>query len=230
MASSTENRLLERGNIYFGYRPKIDVEVVRGMNDVQRLFMLLQPEPDRFRLIVIGRKKLPDNDPNQRYWGVVDIASDLAEPIRREFSEQEYETKTRGKRRQQAVRVIADGHYVLSQHEDHTHLVYELDEASSTALRSEMHIGRAGNYILTVKNPMRAAPPFYGAAYSGEADYPMHLRHKLGAYTFGPALPPELLDYKDAQIVLIGADHYHDLALDAQARDRVAPKFRLAAS
>jgi hypothetical protein len=37
-------RVLEEGNIYFAYRPEVDADVVRDFDDVQRLFMVLQPE------------------------------------------------------------------------------------------------------------------------------------------------------------------------------------------
>ncbi|WP_437943481.1 hypothetical protein WMF27_41435 [Sorangium sp. So ce281] len=54
---------LERGDIYFLYRPEVERELgdVEGMDDVQRLFAVLRPDDkDLYRLIVIGQKQLPD--------------------------------------------------------------------------------------------------------------------------------------------------------------------------
>lgn len=38
-----EVQLLEQGHIYFFYRPKIDIETPKDLNDIQRLYIVLQP-------------------------------------------------------------------------------------------------------------------------------------------------------------------------------------------
>ena len=197
-------RVLEEGNIYFAYRPKVDADVVREFDDVQRLFMVLQPEQYKFRLIVVGRKKLPKPGPYQRFWGVVDTVSEDAEPIKKEFAAYEYQTKTRGVRQQKAVEMFAQGSYALYVHDDHSHLGFFVRKSAADL---GFNIPTHGDYIVTAKNPMMAAPPFAGGAYSGEADYPPHLRHRFGGYRFMPLGSAELLDYRDAQIVLIASDH-----------------------
>ena len=65
--------VLERGNIYFACRPKVEHTSAAGLEDVQRFFVILSPfGSERHRLIVIGRKKLPaiagDQEQN---WGFV---------------------------------------------------------------------------------------------------------------------------------------------------------------
>jgi hypothetical protein len=57
--NSHENPLLERGDIYFLYRPEVEKEEVHGPQDVQRVYILLMPSRVRlYRLIIIGRKIL----------------------------------------------------------------------------------------------------------------------------------------------------------------------------
>lgn len=52
---------LEKGNVYFFYRPKVEEEAPEGLEDVQRMYMILAPDgEERFRETVIGRKKLPE--------------------------------------------------------------------------------------------------------------------------------------------------------------------------
>ena len=39
---------IERGHIYFFYRPKVELEEVHSINDVQRFYILLVPRPPEF--------------------------------------------------------------------------------------------------------------------------------------------------------------------------------------
>jgi hypothetical protein len=49
--------VLERGNIYFIYRPRVEETSTAAIEDVQRFFVILSPHgQERHRLIVIGRK------------------------------------------------------------------------------------------------------------------------------------------------------------------------------
>jgi hypothetical protein len=56
----TASKVLESGDIYFAYRPKIDKQAARSIDDVQRLYMILHPRGKRsYRLIIVGEKRLP---------------------------------------------------------------------------------------------------------------------------------------------------------------------------
>ena len=62
-ASQATSDVLEEGDIFFFYRPRVEVEEVRGREDVQRLYMIMtprRPRPGPFRVLVIGRKRLPE--------------------------------------------------------------------------------------------------------------------------------------------------------------------------
>jgi len=52
-SSSSEARVLEKGHLYFFYRPKVDAVEVKGPGDVQRFYMLISPD---------GVQEKPRND------------------------------------------------------------------------------------------------------------------------------------------------------------------------
>ena len=59
----TQSTILEQGDIFFFYRPKVRFENVESIEDVRRFFVVLAPESkirDLYRLLVIGKKSLPE--------------------------------------------------------------------------------------------------------------------------------------------------------------------------
>ena len=52
---------VEKGDIYFLYRPKVNVEDIQGLDDIQRLHIVLVADGEETaRLFVVGKKRLPD--------------------------------------------------------------------------------------------------------------------------------------------------------------------------
>lgn len=93
------SEILERGEVFFLYRPKIDAQVVHSLDDIQRFYMILKPEERNiFRRIIIGRKHIPDVDKHERTWGFVDLVTRSAARIEDELDPVQYATKTRGAR------------------------------------------------------------------------------------------------------------------------------------
>ena len=94
--------LLERGNIYFAYRLRVEAQTAHGFDDVQRLYVVLSPRGKAsYRLIVIGQKKLPvvAGGGDRMAWGFVEEASSRPEDVEDELDPRRYFTKTRGIRR-----------------------------------------------------------------------------------------------------------------------------------
>ena len=57
----TQSTILEQGDIFFFYRPKVRSENVESIEDVRRFFVVLAPESKNlYRLLVIGKKSLPE--------------------------------------------------------------------------------------------------------------------------------------------------------------------------
>jgi hypothetical protein len=66
------NEILERGDIYFLYRPRAGAEEAHGLKDVERFYIVLKPWRSReYRLIIVGRKRLPDPEEHNRFWAFV---------------------------------------------------------------------------------------------------------------------------------------------------------------
>ena len=69
MAKEDKNsEIIEHGDLFFFYRPKIDAKEVKDVEDVQRFYMVTAPEKDGkatdnkqvYRLFLIGQKQMPE--------------------------------------------------------------------------------------------------------------------------------------------------------------------------
>jgi hypothetical protein len=204
---STENPLLERGDIYFLYRPRVGTEEAHGLKDVERFYILLKPwRAGLYRLIIIGRKRLPDPKQHNRFWGFVWRVFRDRNELNQELGPQEYETKTRGVRHVPPVRPAAEGIYALVRHGNHTHLAYvlELPRRQGPAER-ELNIEREASYVIAVRNPETPRPPGTGLDPERDAEFPKKLKEKFGGRRFAPVDPPDFLNYEGAELVFIGA-------------------------
>ena len=93
--------VLERGTASFLYRPKVETEDVRSLEDVQRLYVVLAPEGSGpLRRVELGRKALPPPGwAGRRHgWAFVDAVTDRVAELAEDAQRDEYETKTRGHR------------------------------------------------------------------------------------------------------------------------------------
>lgn len=232
MAESVKVEVVERGDIYFAYRPKMDVASPKSVDDLQRFYMILSPrEASRYRMIVIGQKKLPEvEDGGQRYWAFVDKVARKVEDVTRELGPEEYETKTRGERTRPAARPAGEGVYAIVRHGDHTHLVYELElPTEGRDVQRALNIREEGSYIISVKNPETPSPRSTGLDEHQEADYPQRLQERFENRRFISVDPPDFLNYEGAELLLVGAsgDLSEDLgiSLDAERESADSAEF-----
>jgi hypothetical protein len=225
-----EAEILEKGLIYFFYRPKVGVEEAHGPEDVQRMYILMWPgapairkdeeemkhtegktgvgEPER--LIVVAKKKLPDveHHKHQLFWGFVEKVSRRVEDVEEELEPVTYTTKTRGERHVEGARPIGEGVYALVKHHGHTHLAYVLElPEEPTPIQKAFNISKEGSFVLQVKNP-----DFGGSFLKGDkkAHYPEEVKKHFTSEKTGRTLKfanavPELLDYEGAELLFIGA-------------------------
>jgi hypothetical protein len=212
-------KVLERGDIYFIYRPKIEEASAAGLADVQRLFMILSPHhKKRYRLFVIGRKRLPEvSDSGQRTWGFVEKACRAARALQEELAPATYQTKTRGERTPPAARPAGEGVYAIVRHADHTHLLYALELSDQPGeVQEELHLADEGSYIVSVKNPEQPSPPGVGLGGGRQDSFPKTLQGRFRGRRFMPVDPPNFLDYEGAEVLLIGASEDVSEELDVQ--------------
>src|SRR6266540_2504144 len=126
-------KVIEHGDIFFFYRPKIDAQEVKGIENVQRFYMITSPEkPKLHRIFLVGQKQLPEitegkSSSEERNWALNILTSSNVDEIRKEFLPAEYQTETRGTRRIGAAVPVGEGKYSIIQHDDHSELVYILE-------------------------------------------------------------------------------------------------------
>jgi hypothetical protein len=212
--------VVEEGDIYFLYRPRVAHPDVASLEEVQRLLVVLRPwrEGRRLRLLVIGRKRLPGIGPHDRFWGLVDEVAARPEALHRALGGRSYQTKTRGERTQPPARPAAEGAYVIARHADHTHLAYRLELPDRPgAPQRELNIEHEASYLISVKNPQAPSPPGAGRPRATPgAELPSALQDRFRSRRFIPLDPPDFLDHPGVEILLIGAAHdaARELGLD----------------
>jgi hypothetical protein len=229
MANEDEgSEVLEHGDIFFFYRPKVNTEEVKDVEDVQRFYMVTAPEDkihggknNIYRIFLIGQKQLPEivegkSTSKERNWALNTLTTSNAEDIHKELLPAEYVTETRGKRRLGAAAPAGEGKYSIVKHDGHTELAYilELPEVPGPTQR-EFEIRKEASYIISVKNPKVKVPGF--TASEKAPDYPKHLMEKFGDRRWIKVDDPDLLNYENVQVLLIGArkkDVEEELGID----------------
>lgn len=140
-----ELSILLKGNILFLCRPKVQHEEVHNLDDVQHFFIVLKPEKvEHFIFIIIGRKKLPEEQP---FFGFVEKIAKNMDQAKDFVSEEHYTTLTKGDRDIQAARCIGRGKYLLIDHEQHTHLIYALSKPLRLSpIQKEFHLNKTRRF------------------------------------------------------------------------------------
>ncbi len=114
---------IEKGHIYFFYRPKVDHKEAKSVDDVQRLEIVLTPgtrgkatstskkntKKLLNRLLIVPRKVMPNVNRRDRYMAMIYGVSDNVDQLNEEFRKEHYSTKTKGERTQEGARLAAEG-------------------------------------------------------------------------------------------------------------------------
>jgi Protein of unknown function (DUF2795) len=226
-----ESQIIEHGDIFFFYRPKVGTEEVEGVEDVQRFYMITSPEEkgkrqgnrDIYRLFLVGQKQLPEivegkSTSKERSWALNTLTTSKPDDIYKELLPVEYTTETRGKRRIAAAIPAGEGKYSIVKHDGHTELAYllELPEIPGPTQR-EFEIRKEASYIVSVKNPNINVPGFVAFSSGKKPEYPRHLMEKFGDRRWINIEDQELLNYENTQLLLIGArkkDVEEELGID----------------
>jgi len=120
--------ILEEGEIAFLATPRVRPRDARAdpphPREVQHFYLLLSPkEKALYRRVRVGKNRLPEGA-RQRFWACIDRVGSSIEDVAGDLAGFEYDTKTRGHRRQPAARALAEGTYALVRHGDHVHFTY----------------------------------------------------------------------------------------------------------
>ena len=215
--SQTQPEVLEYGDIYFFYRPKVGSPEVKSIDDIRRFFMVTAPEETTtksdkekthrqlYRLFVIGKKSLleirtSEARSSERYWARVGGIFERPEELTKELLSDEF-------RKGDLARPVGEGKYAIVKHQNHAELAYilELPKEPGEA-QKELGIEKEASYIVTVINPVKPSPKGYPSA-DQSPQYPDSIQREFEEdENFIPlARNLELVNYQNAQIILIGA-------------------------
>jgi len=200
-------KVLEKGQIYFLYRPKVEKSEVHSMDEVQRFFVLLRPYHHNLkRLLIIGNKHLPHPERHETGYAVVEMVSeDIGEIDKKHFEFDTYQTKTLGERHEFPARPVGEGLYAIFEHHGSMRLAYilELPEIPGQVQRA-FDIKDEGSFIFTVKNPSVNET-------ARRKDFPKEVLDQLGGKEgrrWAPRVHPDVLDHEGIEMMIVGAHHH----------------------
>ncbi len=213
-------RLLEEGTVEILYRPRVEEQHPEELDDVQRLLIVLEPRGRRlFRLIAIGRKRIPRPESRTPFWGFVDAVLQDRRDLAALLTAKIYGTKSRGIRHLPAARPAASGTYRIEWHGGHAHLRYALtsvhdDDPVVRALR----LSRISDTIVTVANPdpsvwgLVELPPLQYELFDEvevhvevPTPFPADLQSRFGDRRFAQLDTTDWLDHAGAELVFVEA-------------------------
>ena len=232
--------VLEKGDIFFFYRPKAKViddgsgGDVKSIEDIRRFFMVTataanteneqqqqfdgtnsktpkEGESPRYRLFVIGKKSLPE------------IRTTEARRSERYWAKVggifENPQELTGEllsdefRKGDAARAVGEGKYAIVKHQDHAELAYvlEMPEEPGEAQR-ELGIEKEASYIVSIINPKVPVPAGYPSSEE-PPNYPESILKEFGENENFISLARDLrfINFQNAQMILVGAREGSDV-------------------
>lgn len=211
------SEVIEIGDIYFFYRPKVNAEEISSIDDVQRFYLVLMPDHrEKGRLFLVGKKRLPEITKGKpkstaREW-MMNSLTGSADKIRDEFKPVVYDTKTRGEQEQGEAIPAGEGRYALFERKGSSRLGYKLFEPKKPGkAQQELGILPEASFVISVRNPNIDVPGFP----NDKPDFPGRLQEKFADERWIDVDESDLLDYENAQLILIGA---HDTLEQADVK------------
>ncbi|KAJ5161103.1 hypothetical protein N7492_006495 [Penicillium capsulatum] len=215
--SIVSSNILEKGIVYFFFRPRVNVEEPQSIEDVARSFIVLRPAPlgteldqgqgpidkdARCRLLMLPKKKFPTS-PKERDMAFVEKAGQTMQELQDKFiSSSTYQTATRGERTIEEARPYAEGVYAITSTYRSSHLAYVLTiPAELGEIQANFGLYHRGSWIVQSKNPQFPGPAI--GRLPKDPEYPESVLGKFGGLRWVP-LKPEFIEYPNAQILMIG--------------------------
>src|ERR1044072_7472071 len=135
-----QTEILEYGDIYFFYRPKVRSEKVKSIEDVRRFFMITASEQR-------ANNRNSEARASERFWARIGGVFKNANELTKELLSDEF-------RRGDAARPVGEGKYALVKYQNHAEIAYilELPKEPGEA-QKELGIEKEASYIISVINP-----------------------------------------------------------------------------
>jgi hypothetical protein len=170
-----------------------------------------------YRLFVIGKKSLPEirkteARSSERYWARVGGIFKNPHELTKELFSDEF-------RKGDAARPVGEGKYAIVKRQNHAELAYILEMPKEPGeAQQELGIEKEASYIISVINPRKPAASSVaeGGKYPSTEEipaYPEEVLREFGDSDIFVSLSKDtkLIDYKNAQIILIGAREGRDV-------------------
>jgi len=181
-------------------------------------------EKQFYRLFVIGKKSLPEirkseARSSERYWARVGGIFEDKNELTKELFSDEF-------RKGDAARPVGVGKYIIARHQNHAEIAYILETPKEPGeAQQELGIEKEASYIISVINPKQPSPSGYPSAEESP-NYPEEVLEEFDDYETFVSLTKDtkLINYQNAQIILIGAREGRDsinkeLGLDIEAEE-----------
>jgi hypothetical protein len=246
------SQILEHGDIFFFYRPKVGAREISGIDDIRRFFMITATDSrqpgteidgkmdarikeekqdsirdgeagDRmiatdnastwYRLFTIGKKSLPEvrhteARRSERYWAKIGGIFHDSKVLTNELLSSEY-------REGDSARPVGEGKYAIISHKNHAELAYVLEMPKEPGkAQKELGIEKEASYIVSVINPKVPVPEGYPSTEQ-PPQYPESILVGLESKENFIPLSKDirLIDYLNAQVILIGAREGKDVLM-----------------
>jgi hypothetical protein len=180
------SNMLEKGFIYFFFRPRVNIDEPHSFGDIARSFFVLRPTPlgakfdhgqgpvakdARCRLMMLPKKKFPTSG-KERDMGFVEKAGQSMQELHENFiAGKTYQTKTVGERHTEEARPYAEGVYAITSTPRASHLAYILTiPVELGSVQEEFGLRERGSWIVQSKSPKFPGPP--SGQLPKDPDYP----------------------------------------------------------
>ena len=254
MSKHADVKTLEQGDIFFFYRPKVSSQEIKSIEDVRRFYMVLCPEDDQkiidntnndtntkekkiYRLFIIGKKSLPEirkteARSSERFWAQVGGIFYDSKKLGEDLTAEEF-------RKGDAARPVGEGKYAIIEHQNHTELAFILEMPQEIGeAQKELGIQKEATYIITVINPNKPVQEGYSTAQAERPKYPEDIEKYLNNIQdkfISLSQNLNLINYQNAQVVLIGAREGKDIikqeiGLDIETEDEGGDKENISSS
>ena len=170
-----------------------------------------QKQKQLYRLFVIGKKSLPEvrkseARASERYWARVGGIFQDANELTKELLSDEF-------RQGDVARPVGEGKYAIVRHQNHAELAYILEIPNEPGqAQNELGIEKEASYVISVINPRIPVPAGYPST-EVSPKYPKEILQELSETENFIRLSRDtkLIDYQNAQIILIGAREGQDV-------------------
>jgi hypothetical protein len=165
--------ILEKGIIYFFFRPRVNIDSPSDVSDIARSHIILRPiekdaklgsgpigDAGNTRLCLLPKKTLPQSG-RDRWTAFVEKSGASFQTLKDEFlaASEEYQTKTAGARHTPAATPVGEGVYAITSTGRASHLVYILTLPEELGeVQREIGLKERGSFVISTKNPQFPGP------------------------------------------------------------------------